>query len=417
MSETINLADKIKEQLPPEMVDFMRRAGEIASGKGQNLYLVGGVVRDLLLGRNNLDLDLVLEGDAISLAEQMAGITGGRLTAHKHFGTATIKWDGGSADLTTARSESYSRPGALPAVRPDFIENDLFRRDFTINAMAVALSPGDYGRLIDPYRGRDDLERGLLRILHRRSFIDDSTRIWRGLRYEQRLNFSLEADTLRQLKRNSPMLETISGDRLRHELELVLREEVPEKVLRRADELQVLPGLHPSLKAGDWLAEKFAEARRGKSASLSVYMALLAYRLDRPALEQFILHLNIGKSLSKILRDSHALQTAMESLADPALAPSRVYKLLRDYAPTALVVTSIAAASTAPREHIRTFLARLCHVKPALTGNDLLAMGIPSDPRIKEVLERLLDARLDGKVTSKEGEEELVRELGITGNG
>ncbi|MDP7285684.1 MAG: CCA tRNA nucleotidyltransferase, partial [Dehalococcoidales bacterium] len=321
---TENLANKIKQQLPSGLVDFLRQAGEIADEKGQHLYLVGGVVRDLLLERANLDLDLVLEGNAITLARQLAAITEGKLTIHKHFGTATIKWDDGRADLSTARNERYSHPGALPTIRPDSIEIDLARRDFTINAMAVSLSPNDYGRLIDPYWGRDDLNQGLIRILHRRSFIDDSTRIWRGLRYEQRLNFNLEHGTLRQLKRNSPMLQTISGDRLRHELELILKEEIPEKVLLRTGELNVLPGLHPSLKADQWLTEKFVKARRITQASPSVYMALLTYRLKSRENEKFISSLNINKSLTKILRDSHFLKGKMKPLSDPALAPSHV---------------------------------------------------------------------------------------------
>ena len=149
------------------------------------------MVRDLLLGRSNFDLDLVVEGDAISLAQRLTQVKPGKIITHPRFNTAKIKWSEWSVDLTTARSETYVKPGALPRVKSGSISDDLFRRDFTINAMAVYLSPGRYGELIDLYGGRNDLEHKLIRILHENSFTDDATRIWRGLRYEQRLNFQL----------------------------------------------------------------------------------------------------------------------------------------------------------------------------------------------------------------------------------
>ena len=282
MPEIVSLASKIGRQLPSELVNFVRVAGELAANQGQSLYLVGGVVRDLLLSRPNFDLDLVLEGDAINLAERLLQVRQGRIITHRRFGTAELQWDKWSVDLATARSETYVEPGALPSVSPGSIEDDLFRRDFTINAMAVMLNPNRYGLLIDLYGGRDDLEHKLIRVLHENSFVDDATRIWRGLRYEQRLNFQLGENSLKLLKRNVSMLDTISGDRIRHELELVLEEEFPEKVLLRAKKLKVLPKLHPALKGDDWLAEKFEQARElssPNSPSVGLYLALLAYRL------------------------------------------------------------------------------------------------------------------------------------------
>jgi len=248
MPKVINLAHKIKKQLPSELVNFTQVAGEVAQNQGQNLYLVGGVVRDLLLGRTNLDLDLVVEGNAIELAQQLIEIKLGKITTHPHFGTARLQWYKWSIDLATSRSETYTKPGALPKVKPSSIRDDLFRRDFTINTMAIYLNPARYGELIDLYGGRDDLGHKLIRVLHERSFTDDATRIWRGLRYEQRLDFQLETNTLQLLKRDIPMLDTISGDRIRYELECILQEEFPEKILRRAEELRVLAKLHPALK-------------------------------------------------------------------------------------------------------------------------------------------------------------------------
>ncbi len=412
MSEILNLASRIQKQLPAELVHFMQAAGEIVDSHGQSLYLVGGVVRDLLLGRTNLDLDLVVEGDAINLASRLAQNYPGKITTHPRFNTAKLQWDKWSVDLTTARSETYARPGALPSVKPGSLRNDLYRRDFTINTMAIHLDPHHYGNLIDLYDGMPDLEHKLIRILHEKSFVDDATRIWRGLRYEQRLNFHLKESTLTLLKRDIPMLDTISGDRIRHELELVLKEEFPEKVLRRAEELGVLQWLHPSLKGNGWLTDKFEQVRQLSSPTLppvGLYLTLLTYHLTEAEAEQLINKLRLPKSLAQTLRDTASIKTRLQFLADPTLPPSSSHHFLHGYSPVAITANFLASDSPIVRQHIHLFLNKLRYVKPTLTGNELQRMGIPPGPRIKEILNLLHEARLDGKVTSKQGEEEMVR--------
>ena len=412
MSEIINLSHKIEKQLPTELVDFMRVAGEVVASQGQSLYLVGGVVRDLLLGQTNLDLDLVVEGNAIELAQQLARIKQGKITTHPRFNTAKLQWNKWSIDLATARSETYAKPGALPRVKPGCLSNDLSRRDFTINTMAIEINPSRYGELIDQYGGMDDLKHKLIRVLHEKSFIDDATRIWRGLRYEQRLNFQLEPTTLQLLKRDIPMLDTISGDRIRHELELILKEKYPEKVLRCAEEIEVLPKLHPSLKGNSWLEEKFEQARQLSSPDLPpvrLYLALLVYHLTSEENEQLISRLRLPKSLAQTLRDTNSLKIKLESLANPELTPSKIYSFLYGYSPPAIIASSLACDSPITRQHIQLFLNKLRYIKPTLTGNDLKRMGIAPGPHIKEILNLLHEARLDGKVTSKKDEEGLVK--------
>ena len=411
MPDPVNLTGNIEERLPAELVEFIRAAGEMAQRKGQSLYLVGGVVRDLLLGRPNLDLDLVFEGDAVELANGLADEYRAEIITHPRFGTAKLRWDKWSADIVSARSETYASPGALPAVNPGSIKDDLLRRDFTINAMAVELEPGHYGELLDPYGGRDDLERKLVRVLHEKSFIDDATRIWRALRYEQRLDFTLGPATLKLLERDTPMLDTISGDRLRHELELALKEKLPEKVLRRADELGVLARLNQSLKGNGWLAEKFEQARRlslPDAPPVALYMALLAYRLTAEESEQLTSYLRPPKLMSQTLRDAIDIKARIESLSVSGLAPSQIYSLLHGYGSNALLASALAAESPVAGEHIQLFLNVLRHVQPALSGEDLKRMGVAASPRIKEVLNMLRKARLDGKVGSRKEEEKLV---------
>ena len=412
MPKITNLATEIEKQLPPELVNFMKVAGEIAHNQGQNLYLVGGVVRDLLLGETNFDLDLVVEGDAIELAQRLIQIKQGKIITHPRFNTAKLQWDKWSVDLATARSETYAKPGALPTVKPDFLDSDLFRRDFTINTMAICLNPSRYGELIGWYGGMDDLEHKLIRILHEKSFTDDATRIWRGLRYEQRLNFKLEPATLQLLERDIPMLDTISGDRIRYELECILKEKYPEKVIRRAEELGVLPKLHPSLRGDGWLAAKFEQARQLSSPNLppiGLYLALLAYPMTSEENEQLISKLRLPKMLAQNLRDTIAIKSKLKSLADPELTPSSIYHLLYGYSPPAITANSLASDLPVACRNIQLFINKLRYVKPALTGNDLIKMGIAPGPQIKEVLNLLHEASLDGKVTSKKDEEEMVK--------
>ncbi|MFC1931161.1 CCA tRNA nucleotidyltransferase [Chloroflexota bacterium] len=412
MPETINLSDEIKKQLPAELVSLMQVAGEMIQSQEKKLYLVGGVVRDLLLGRANFDLDLVVAGDAISLAQQLADIKKGKIITHSRFGTAKLQWDSWNVDFTTARSETYPRPCVLPTVKPASIREDLFRRDFTINAMAVELNAGSYGKLLDLYGGREDLEGKLIRVLHEKSFIDDATRIWRGLRYEQRLNFKLEPFTLQLLRRDTGYLEALSGDRVRYELEMVLKEECPEKVLCRADELGVLAKLHPVLKGKGLLAERFAQARRlssPDSPSVELYLALLIYSFSGKGNEQLISRLRLRKSVAQVLRDTIGLKSKLKALTNPDITPSGIYSLLHGYSLSAVTASLIVSNSPQVCRHIRFFLDKLRYLKPVLSGEDLKTLGVTPGPRVKEIMNLLLDARLDGKLTTKWEEEALVK--------
>ncbi len=413
ISATTNLVKKLTEQLPQDLFNFIQKAGVLAQQKQQRLYLVGGAVRDLLLGKSILDIDLVIEGDAIKIAQEMASINKADFTPHPRFGTATIQWRNRCVDVVTARTETYTRPGALPEVRPGTIKDDLARRDFTVNSMAVELNPLHFGELIDPHQGRQDIKKKLIRILHNRSFIDDATRIWRAVRYEQRLDFSMEPATLDLLKRNIDKLDTVTGDRIRHELELTLKEEFPEKFLHRAGELGVLSKIHPSLKWDDWLTETFttaAEKCLSDKPHPHLYLALLCYRLTETEIEKLVKYLHFPKAAAQVLRDTVAIKTKITALAAPGLAPSIIYELLHGYGLLAIDANQLAAGSETAAEHIELYLNVLRHVNPSLTGEDLIKLGIPQGQQIKQMLQKLREARLDGNISSKEKEEKLVTE-------
>jgi tRNA nucleotidyltransferase (CCA-adding enzyme) len=411
-SPKTNLAGRVEEQLPAAVVSFIRKAGDLAQREQEMLYLVGGVVRDILLNRVNLDLDLVVEGDAINLAKRLADINRATIKTHPRFGTAKLQWHDRSIDVAMARAESYDTPGALPRVKPGTIEDDLARRDFTINAMAIELNPRHFGELLDPHSGKSDLNAGLIRVLHEKSFIDDATRIWRALRYEQRLDFHIEPKTLRLLKRDINKLSTISGTRIRRELERILEEELPEKVLRRADELGVLRILHPALKGDKWLSETFALAgeRYDPDPPPLLYLALLSYRLTEKDTEQLISYLKLPKSTTQVLHDTQAIKVMLQELAVPGLAPSRIYELLHGHSTISLIASALAVEATAAAENIALYLDILKNARPLLTGKDIMRLGVPEGPRVKEALLMLREAKLDGKIDTRKDEEEMVKE-------
>lgn len=411
--KSMNLAAQIEQYLPQQLLKLVRDISTEADQMGQKAYLVGGVVRDLLLGYPNFDLDVVIEGDAMRLAQRVAEINQATLIKHPRFGTAKLSYANFIIDLAVARRETYARPGALPTVTPSTISDDLFRRDFSINAMAISLVPGAYGELIDLYHGKDDLEDRLIRILYPQSFCDDATRILRAIRYEQRLQFRLESETAQLLERDIAMLDTISGDRIRHEVELILKERYPENIIRRLAEVGALQRINSHLKGNGWIAEKFREARQLANPShlSTLYLCLLIYSLNQEELEQLLRRLNMPRKLAQILRDTILLKEKLHLLDKDQMKNSQVYYLLRQFDALAVQANAIGSESAVVRRRLELFLTELRYVKPLLDGRALQALGIPPGAEMGKILEALRQARLDETIRTQEEERELALSL------
>jgi tRNA nucleotidyltransferase (CCA-adding enzyme) len=417
----MNLARQIEQFLPGQLPELVKGISRLAAKHGDSVYVVGGIVRDLLLRDPSLrsgprfDLDLVVEGDAVKLAQQMAETGQVELLAHHRFGTAKLRYEDFILDLATARKETYARPGALPAVTPGTLKDDLIRRDFSINAMAISLAANDYGELVDPHRGKTDLEHRLIRVLHPKSFSDDATRILRGVCYEQRLGFEFEAQTARLLERDIPMLDTISGDRIRHELEHIFEEDRPELAINRLGDLGVLGRIGLSLKGDGRIADRFDRARRLKKPSQlpSLHFCLLVYSLSERDIEQFLARLNIPAKLSRAMRDTLRLKAALPLLDKPSMKPSGTYYLLREYEPLAIQANAIATESARVRRSLQLFLTKLRYVRTVLNGEELKKLGISPGPQMGKVLQVLHRAKLDGEVRTRADEKRLVLSLSL----
>lgn len=407
---------QLKKYLPQHILNLLQTVGKRSSDSGEGIFLVGGAVRDLFLGRANFDLDLVVEGDAIELAQELAKNIQAKLIAHHRFGTATFKFADFNIDIATARRESYSRPGALPDVESGTIADDLFRRDFSINAMALSLMPERFGELIDLYHGKEDIQKRFIRILHQNSFRDDATRIFRAIRYEQRLDFTIEPHTDDLLRRDVAMLKTVSGDRIRHELMLILMEEFPERVLSRAAEFGVLSELNQSLTYDAWLGQKFEQARQlQKRTSLcQLYLCLLVYHLTESENEQFLTRLNFPKKFVEAIPQTLQLKAQLKHLAEPELKPSDIYQLLHNYVPLAIQANMLAVRSRVIKQYLRLYLIKLQYTRPLLNGEDLKRIGVSPGPELGKILKAIHEAKLNGQVRTRKGEEKLVRSwLGV----
>ncbi|MBI4301963.1 MAG: CCA tRNA nucleotidyltransferase [Chloroflexi bacterium] len=404
-----NLVRQLTEGLPSELLATLRKLSDIAAAQSHILYLVGGAVRDILLKRPSLDIDLTVEGDALALVPHFAVILGLPKVTHPSFGTASFGWGPYTIDVATARRERYRRPGALPQVEPSTLMEDLHRRDFTINAMAIHLSPSRFGEQIDPFGGRGDLRKRLIRILHPESFKDDATRILRALRYEQRLGFRLEKGTEAYLRRDRAMLNTVGRDRLRQGWELILKEEKPETILNRAAALGIT--LHASLSGDSWLAKVFPKARQAWGTPPpppSLYLAIFCYALSPEGAEAVIQSLRLTKGTAKVIMDTLQIKEDIPSLAQADLLPSRIYRLLQQRSNQAILAASLATDSSLIQNRLQTYLNTLRYIKPHLNGQALQRMGVLPGTDLGKLLKALHQARLDQEVTTIEEEQAWV---------
>jgi tRNA nucleotidyltransferase (CCA-adding enzyme) len=393
------------------------------------VYLVGGPVRDVLLGAPVRDLDFVVEGDGPEVARQLAEDLGGRVLAHPRFGTATLSLNGCRVDVVSARKEVYLQPAALPQVFPGTIEEDLARRDFSANALAVPLGEAR-PKVLDLHGGVGDLRRGLIRILHPNSFVDDPTRILRAVRYEQRLGFRIERRTLARLRdavaNGHPA--ALTGDRLRHELERIFWEDRPGPALARAWDLGIIAAIHPALGGGKtpaWLAAAVALDSGGDGgeegdrtgAGPLVYLAALTYLLSPEEAEAVIRRLSMPKPWAQVVRDTASLRWLEAELADPSLPRSRLVALVEGSSQEAVLAVCRVSGSPGAASRLAEYLDELRFVAPALKGQDLLAMGVPGGPMVGRVLRGLREAKLDRKVSSEAEERLLVKEILCRGEG
>jgi tRNA nucleotidyltransferase (CCA-adding enzyme) len=393
--------------------DAVATLGERAEG----IYLVGGTVRDILLGEENFDVDIAVEGDAIALARDLAAALGGRVTPHAKFGTAVVQYgDGERIDVVTTRTEFYDSPGALPTVERAGLREDLFRRDFTLNAMAASLKPADFGRLVDPFGGREDLAAGVLRVLHNLSFIDDPTRIFRAIRYEARYGLRLEEHSARLARGTIEMglVGDLSSARLRDELVALLEDPGATGGILRLGALGVDRAIHPRLRADADGAELFERARTLRDElgvdvpAWRLGIAAIGRELSSDEAYDWLLRLKLRRrDVDRIAGAIRIAPLIVERIETEKLEAAQVVALADAYAPDA----PLLALAREDRPELRDYFTRLRDVQLEIGGSDLAELGLSESPRVGEVLGELRRRKLNGELDGRESELDAARAL------
>jgi len=422
---TKNIVSLMRERLPREILEILTRVGAVAAELNYQAYVVGGFVRDLLLRHENLDIDIVIEGDAIIFARLFASRYGARSREFQKFKTAVIIFpDGFKIDMATARTEYYEAPGALPIVEYSSIKMDLYRRDFTVNTLALKLNPGEFGTLLDFFGAQRDLKEGRISLLHNLSFVEDPTRVFRAVRFEQRFKFrvsKLTVNLINNAVRNN-FFDRLSGARLFQELRLILQEENPIPAISRLAEFDLLKPVHPRLifdaatrsmlervqAVLSWYDLLYLEDRYQRWL---VYFLGLVEPLNPRELEEMLGGFNLSPKLARALvlgkAEADKSLISLFRLGEPSRV--QIYQTLAPLATEYLLYMLAKSRQEPVRRAISVYFTHLKQLKPELRGRDLVALGYAPGPLIKEMLDRLLEARINGEVKSRKEEKELIR--------
>ena len=440
----INLSLEMEKQIPPGQFSLLKLISITASDLNTPIYLVGGFVRDLILNTPSSDLDFVVEGDALQFASVLAKRYGGKVTSHKKFGTA--KWwplDTESKttlvkiplptnqisdlpttiDLISARTEFYEKPTALPTVKKGSIKLDLHRRDFTINTMAVRLDNSHFGDVYDHWGGINDLKQKKVRVLHSLSFVDDPTRMLRAIRFEQRFGFDIEKRTLELLREATPLLEEVSGDRIRHELDQILVEDKAIAMLSRISKLRLFKHIHPSIFWNEFTQkglEKLFEDRPAKEwieylcldphkRIIQGAYTILLMMIPPSDIRKVIKRLRFNSGLQNNLIAANQIWHNKHSLS--SLTAGEFCQTLEKYPPLAVYSNWITEESKILREKFERFICHWRLIYPETTGDHLKQHGIPPGPIYRSILQKLRIAWSNEEITSKEQEKQLLEKI------
>jgi len=413
----------VMERLPKRLLNLLILLGNVGERLGMPTYIVGGFVRDLLLERENYDVDLVVEGNALEFAKALKKHFNVKIVEHPEFNTAAVFFkDGSRIDIATARTEYYERKAELPKIELSTIKKDLSRRDFSINAMAIKLNPGSFGRLLDFFNCREDLERGIVRVLYNLSFVEDPTRIVRAVRFETRFNFRIEERTLELMKDalNNHLLEKVTGARLREEVEKILEEKNVVKAIKRMGELDIILHLFPTVYYTDVMHRKVVSLfeflpwlEEFSSRSVRRFYALLMVLMEyshKAAWDYVVKRYGVAK---RVLKEFNMVKGKLKDILDliESEAPfSQLHPHLKDLMPE--TVAFIAAhMDSEGLSYLKMYLRKQKSTRlKTVNGEYLKRLGIPEGPKIREILDKLYCAKLDDKVADDE-EELFLRKI------
>lgn len=399
--------------LPSRFLRLAREVGHLADKKGLAVYLVGGVVRDLILSREIKDLDFVVEGDAIKFAQAIALEKKYKITAYHQFGTATVFWKNDlEIDFVSARKEKYEYAGALPKVEMASLRDDLFRRDFTINTLCLSMNKKSWGKLIDVYGGLNDLESKSICVLHEKSFLDDPTRILRAVRFSQRLNFRIESKTLGLIKRavHQHALHEVKRPRLFQELKKNFSEKNSKSQIQTLHKIKILSAIHRRFKVD--VAKLAAIDTFFKNNPdekwLFIFMSLVSTFTSKE-LGEFLKIIQLNKIDQKSVSQSLEVHRVLTALNKHLINRSEIYMILNSFAPETVRYFYLCAKTVRQKNRIRCYLERDRFKQTSIDGDDLKRIGFSDGKEIKKVLMIILSQKINGLIKSTSDEFRLAR--------
>jgi tRNA nucleotidyltransferase (CCA-adding enzyme) len=431
VSHSNSIIGVINKRLSSTTIALLRELGAVGDDLGMAVYAVGGFVRDLLLGVENLDMDVTVEGDGIFFAERFAAYRGGRVRSHHTFGTAVVILpDGGKIDVASTRLEYYESPGVLPTVERSSLRHDLYRRDFTINTLAFCVNSSCFGLMTDYFGAWQDIQKRTVRVLHNLSFVEDPTRVFRAIRFEQRLGFSIAPHTENLLRSavRMDLVTKVGGQRLLNELVLILREKEPIGAIERMSAFGLLPFIHPNLKLVPETGRVLHEAAEILSwyrllyledscQQWQVYLLALCNGLKQEEFEDACRSLSIpGRVMARVLGQRRHALAMLDVLQrrirrGPEIRNSEIYGWFKGLSLEVLLYLAAAARQEAVKRYTSLYLTRLRQVRCTLNGEALRVLGLPPGPEFRRIMDRLLSARLDGEIGSDDEERNLASEL------
>ena len=409
-SNVNNIREWLEYRVPRQSANVIKEVSKQADFLGQRLYLVGGSLRDIFLNQKITDLDFTINADPLDLANSLPEKLDAKLISKSQFGTIKLEVHNHTIDIAQTRTESYLEPGALPSVSIGSIEEDLARRDFSINSMAVSLSNSDWGNILDPNHGRIDLGNKLIRILHPNSFKDDPTRILRAIRYEQRLGFKIERKTEQELIEGIQFIHTISGKRLRSEFEYIFDETSALKILSRGRSLGILNAISSGFCCFDIKKIHKISRKVPQNVNGLINLAFITYYLTSKESTQFVKKLSMPKSWMRIVKDTISLRSMIPELSINNLKASSVFKYLSEHCYEAILANKLLTESEIAKKRMDNYINVLQYIKPELSGLELQEIGVPQGPLINQFLSEILVEKLDGKIKSKRQEQELIKQ-------
>ncbi len=425
---TRNVRRLMDERLPEHILALLREVGQLGDELGCSAYVVGGFVRDLILrAEENLDVDIVVEGDGIMFAKTLATRCHARVKAHRKFVTAVVIFpDGFKIDVATARTERYEYPAAMPIVKLGSIRLDLLRRDFTVNALAIKLNAKSFGKVFDYFGGPRDIKDKVIRVLHSLSFVEDPTRVFRAIRFEQRFHFRIGNFTLNLIKNavKKGFINKLSGRRVFNELRIIFNEPNPVGILERMHEFKVLQALHPQLASIEDIRRLFRSIRaviawydllyRPESVEgWMIYFLGFMNQLHDQEVQELCSYLMVPPKIMKKIRVARSgYQVIERPLHDKSntLHNSDMYRVFHDLPGEAILFWMAKTKQEFVKKAASTYLSKLQDVKTLISGKDLLELGLRPGPIFQEILSEVLNARLNEEIATEEQELDLVRQ-------